>query len=435
MNIGNRLKSRRMLPLFLTLIGGTALLTSLAMLANPAPVSASSEDYPTALERYPEVVGTRLQTCALCHTADGMSTNPFGDAYMAQGRGPDALAAIESMDSDGDGYSNIQEIKALTLPGFDMDRPTAAAQEGNNIFLPILISSSASAGAAPVVQPTPLPTQSPTQPPANDPSGEKILVGAGDISICGNPGAEATAKLLDKIPGEIFTAGDNSNESATAAQLANCFHPTWGRHKARIHPAAGNHDYLSHNAAPYFAYFGAAAGSPQKGYYSYDLGAWHIVVLNSNCSQVGGCKAGSPQEQWLKADLAAHPAKCSLAVWHHARFSSGQQGNYVSMQDIWQTLYNVGTELVINGHDHVYERFAPQDPTGKADPVRGIREFIVGTGGASHNPFLRPIPNSDVRIPGVFGVLKLSLRPESYSWEFVPEAGKTQTDAGSADCH
>ncbi len=421
-------KYRRVLPFLLCLIGVAAVLASLTLFTHPSPVSANSEEMPAALVYYPDIVGTRIESCALCHTADGMYLNPYGEAYKAHGRGPNAFAAIESLDSDGDGFSNIQEIKARTFPGFSNDRPGNLGFGLNTMFLPLL-ASAPSLASAPISKPTPVPT------PPSGSSGDPTLVGAGDIAICGNPGAEATAKLLDKIPGTIFTAGDNSNDSGTASEYANCFNPAWGRHKARIRPAVGNHDYLSPNAAPYFAYFGAAAGDPNKGYYSYDVGSWHVVVINSNCSKAGGCKAGSPQEQWLKADLAAHPSKCTLAVWHHPRFSSGQQGNYVSMQDIWQALYTAGAELVINGHDHVYERFAPQDPSGRADPSRGIREFIVGTGGASHNPFKSPIANSEVRIKDVFGLLKLTLQAGSYSWQFVPEAGKTQSDSGSTACH
>lgn len=266
--------------------------------------------------------------------------------------------------------------------------------------------------------------------------GGVVLVGAGDIAICGNPGAEATAKLLDQVSGAVFAAGDTSNEEGSAAQFANCFAPTWGRHLNRIRPAVGNHEYLTPDASPYYDYFKAAAGPAGKGYYSYELGAWHIVVLNSNCSKVGGCGPGSPQETWLAADLAAHPTRCTLAYWHHPRFSSGAQGSYTSMLPIWRVLYAAGVEVVLNGHDHVYERFARQDPDGNADPARGIREFIVGTGGAAYNSFPGAfLPNSEVQGTGVFGVLKLTLYDNSYEWTFVPEAGKAFADSGREDCH
>jgi Calcineurin-like phosphoesterase len=266
-------------------------------------------------------------------------------------------------------------------------------------------------------------------------SGDPVLIGAGDIASCNSTGDEATAKLLDSIPGTIFLAGDDAYDSGTAQQFADCYDPSWGRFKDRTRPAVGNHEYITRKAQPYFDYFGTAAGDPTKGYYSYELGKWHIVVINSNCSQVAGCGAGSPQEQWLRDDLRAHPADCTLAYWHHPRFSSGEHGDTVAMQPIWQALYDAGAELVINGHDHDYERFAPQDPTGVADPARGIREFVVGTGGKNYYPLSAPVANSEVRNAFTFGVIKFTLHPTSYDWEFIPEAGKTFTDAGHGVCH
>jgi hypothetical protein len=276
----------------------------------------------------------------------------------------------------------------------------------------------------------------PDSPPPPDP----ILVGAGDIAVCGSSGSEQTAKLLDAIfaakpSGAIFTAGDNSNESGTAAQFTNCFHPTWGRHKPLIHPTPGNHDYGTSGASGYYNYFGAAGGNPKQGYYSFDLGAWHVVVLNGTCSQASGCGAGSPQEVWLRADLAASPAKCTLAVWHQPRFSSGQHGSDSTYKPFWQALHDLGAELVVNGHDHDYERFAPQNPSGAADPQKGLRQFVVGTGGAGVRSFATIRPNSQVRNSGTFGVLKLTLQAASYDWQFIPVAGKTFKDSGSTDCH
>ncbi len=266
-------------------------------------------------------------------------------------------------------------------------------------------------------------------------------MGAGDIASCSSSGDEGTAGLLDAIfsggaPGKVFAAGDNAYNSGTADEFANCYDPSWGRHKARTRPAPGNHDYNTGGASGYFGYFGDAAGEPSKGYYSYDLGAWHIVVVNSNCWEVDGCGAGSPQEQWLRADLAANPAVCTLAYWHHPRFSSsGSHGSSTLTQAIWQALYDYGAEVVINGHDHDYERFAPQDPNGVADPERGIRQFVAGTGGKGHYSFGPPIANSELRNADSFGVLKLTLHSTSFDWEFVPVAGKTFTDSGSQSCH
>ncbi len=264
---------------------------------------------------------------------------------------------------------------------------------------------------------------------------DPVLVGVGDIASCSSSGDEATAKLLDTINGTVFTTGDNVYESGTDTEFTNCYEPSWGRHKARTRPSVGNHEYGTAGASGYFNYFGAAAGERGKGYYSYDLGAWHIIVLNSNCSQVGGCGAGSAQEQWLRADLAAHPTTCTLAYWHHPRFSSGSHGNSTAVQPLWQALYDAGADVVVSGHDHNYERFAPQTPSGAADPTFGIREFVAGMGGKSHYGFGTIQPNSQVRNSDTYGVLKLTLHATSYDWQFVPETGKTFTDSGTTTCH
>jgi hypothetical protein len=261
------------------------------------------------------------------------------------------------------------------------------------------------------------------------------LVGAGDIADCSYDEDEETAKLLDNIPGTVFTLGDNVYPDGTDNEFTNCYDPTWGRHKARTRPAPGNHDYHTPDASGYFNYFGAVAGDTDKGYYSYDVGAWHVIVLNSSCGEIGGCRQNSPQGQWLQADLAANPSVCSLAYWHKPLFSSGSHhGSSSAGQDFWQLLYDAGADVILNGHEHNYERFAPQDPNGTAAPGRGIREFVVGTGGASLYPFGTPQPNSEVREGNTHGVLKLALHPTSYDWEFIPVAGKTFTDSGSASC-
>jgi hypothetical protein len=272
--------------------------------------------------------------------------------------------------------------------------------------------------------------------PAVASDSDPVLVGAGDIADCADlSGAEATAKLLDKISGTVFTAGDNVYPDGTAEQFRDCYGPTWGRHKSRTRPSAGNHDFHSGGATPYFLYFGAAAGDPKTGAYSYDLGAWHIIVLNSECEPAGGCGPGSPQEKWLKQDLQAHPAACTLAYWHKPLFSSGgTHGNDPSTKAFWDDLYAAHAALILGGHDHDYERFAPQDPEGKLDPAHGIREFVVGTGGKSHRPFGKPLSTTELRNTDTFGVLKLTLHPKAYDWEFIPEAGKTFRDAGSGTC-
>lgn len=263
-----------------------------------------------------------------------------------------------------------------------------------------------------------------------------VLVGAGDISDCTDPtGAEATAKLLEKIPGTVFAAGDLAYPDGSKANF-ECYDKTWGRVKSRTRPAPGNHEFHSSGATPYFEYFGAAAGDPKHGYYSYELGSWHIIVLNSECKDVGGCDSGSAQEKWLRADLAAHPVACTLAYWHKPLFSSGNaHGNDLTVKPLWQALYEANADVIIGGHDHDYERFAPQNPEGVADSKRGIREFVVGTGGKNHRPFGEPRPNSESRDATAFGVLKLTLKPNSYEWQFMPEAGKSFTDSGSGNCH
>ncbi len=270
----------------------------------------------------------------------------------------------------------------------------------------------------------------------DDTQQEAVLIGAGDIADCSDlAGAEATAKLLEANPGTVMALGDLAYPNGTPDDF-KCYHKTWGRVKDRTRPAVGNHEFHSTGASYYFQYFGSAAGDPKTGYYSYDLGAWHIVVLNSECQQVGGCEAGSSQEKWLRADLAAHPVGCTLAYFHKPRFSSGlNHGNDPEVGAFWKALYDYNAELILNGHDHDYERFAPQDPGGNADPKRGIREFVVGTGGKNHREFGIHKSNSEVRNNHAFGVLKLTLKTTGYDWKFIPEAGKTFTDSGSGSCH
>lgn len=270
-------------------------------------------------------------------------------------------------------------------------------------------------------------------------SNDAVLVGAGDIATCGElEGAEATAKLIDKIPGTVFAVGDLAYPDGSDEQFAKCYGPTWGRFKDRTRPAPGNHEYHSDGASGYAHYFGVAAGDPKTGYYSYDLGAWHVIVLNSECEDVGGCGTESAQGQWLRHDLSQHHAACMLAYFHKPLFSSGvAHGNNLTMKPLWQALYDAGADVVINGHDHHYERFAPQDPDGHGDAQRGIREFVVGTGGKTTHRTLAasPQPNSEVRNADTFGVLKLNLRATGYDWKFIPEAGKNFTDSGSGVCH
>jgi hypothetical protein len=269
------------------------------------------------------------------------------------------------------------------------------------------------------------------------PAGTVVLAGAGDIA---HPGPEdfQTAALLDAIdPDVVFTLGDNAYEDGTPDQFAAWYEPTWGRFKAKTRPAPGNHDYRTPGAAGYFGYFGARAGDPATGYYSYDVGSWHVVVLNTNgegpCATIP-CHSGSAQERWLRADLEASQKPCTLAYWHHPRYSIGPEGNAPATQALWQALHAEEVELVLAGSNHNYQRWKPMNAAGQVDAARGIRSFVVGTGGKTPHP-LRSHPNVEAANTGTPGVLKLTLRPGAYDWQFVPVAGRTFTDAGSARCH
>jgi len=263
-----------------------------------------------------------------------------------------------------------------------------------------------------------------------------IFSGAGDIGTCNSNNDEATAKLLDNIPGPVFILGDNVYDNGTTSEFNNCYAPTWGRHKARTYPSAGNHDYNTSGATGYYNYFGAAAGDPTKGYYSFDLGAWHVIVLNSNISMT----TTSAQNKWLQADLAAHSNLCTLAYWHHPLYSStGGTGSggvtYSSVRPLWDVLYPGGADLVLGGHRHFYERLGPMKPNGSRDDVFGVREIIAGTGGRSGGQVSNKFPTSETSEGSTYGVLKLYLYEDSYAWRFIPIAGKTYTDTGSTACH
>lgn len=279
------------------------------------------------------------------------------------------------------------------------------------------------------------PTDAPTTAPTGEAPDSAVLIAAGDIASCTSNGDSATAKLLDDLAGTIATLGDNVYPDGTAGQFGDCYDPIWGRQLARTRPAPGNHDYETPGAAGYFAYFGAAAGDPKTGYYAYDLGGWRIYALNSNCDEIGGCGGGSAQVAWLTADLAAHPSQCVLAYWHHPRYSSGRHGSQASTDVLWDTLYDTGAEIVLNGHDHSYERFAPQSDSGQVDPEAGIVEFVVGTGGFTHYEFPHALATSRARNNTAFGVLELTLSPGAWSSRFIPIAGQTYTDVSSGTCH
>ena len=280
-----------------------------------------------------------------------------------------------------------------------------------------------------------------TPPPAKTPE-TAVLVGAGDIASCKNlEGSRATAALIEQIPGTVFAAGDLAYEKGSDEDFRSCYGATWGRFKDRTRPALGNHEYgLPGPAKAYFQYWGTRAGPASKGYYSYDLGPWHIVVLNTNCAAegVGGCGSGSAQDTWLREDLAAHTNVCTLAYGHHALFSSGifkSHAVHPELKALWQDLYAAHADLILAGHEHSYERFAPQDPDGHADAKNGIREIVVGTGGRSHDLLGFAMTNSEARDWSTYGVIKLTLAPGSYTWEFIPAAGGSFHDSGSGTCH
>jgi acid phosphatase type 7 len=267
------------------------------------------------------------------------------------------------------------------------------------------------------------------------------LVAAGDIACAPGELVESyqcrqgdTARLVARLrPAAVAPLGDLQYETGSPAQFAGSWARSWGRLRASVHPAIGNHEYGTPGAAGYFGTFGARAGKAGEGWYSYELGSWHVVVLNANCGIVG-CGPGSPQERWLRTDLARHRARCTLAYWHQPRFSSGLHGSDPALATFWRDLQRAGAEVVLSGHDHDYERFAPQDASGRADPRRGIVQFVVGTGGKSQYPIFGARPNSRVRGNG-FGVLELTLGRGRWAWRFVPGRGERLRDAGTARCH
>jgi len=285
---------------------------------------------------------------------------------------------------------------------------------------------------------------------ANDP----VIAAAGDIACDGTSGASQSAgdkddysvngcqqartaaELRAKNYTAILPLGDEQYPDGSPTQFASSYAKTWGASQAPVHPVPGNHEYHTTGAAGYFSFFQSAAGDPAKGYYSWDLPGWHFIAINANCSAVGGCNTGSPEDQWLKADLASHHAACTLAYWHQPRFSSAHHHSDATYQPFWDDLYAAKADVVLNGHDHDYERFASQTPTGAPDPTGGIREFVVGTGGKSHYEFTAIEPNSEVRNNTTFGIIELTLHPHGYDWHFLPAPGTgTFTDRGSASCH
>jgi hypothetical protein len=297
--------------------------------------------------------------------------------------------------------------------------------------LPVVMSCS-SGGVERVASTISTPSTASTTAP-----GPPRIVAAGDIALCNSPASD-TALLLDDLPGTVAVLGDGGGASGKLEKnYLRCYDPTWGRHRARTRPVPGDNDYeASETASGYFEYFDDLAGEPDKGYYAYDLGDWRVIALNSNCDAIGGCHAGSPQEQWLRFELATDPKPCTLAYWHHARFASGRQGNTLEVAPLWQALYDAGADVVLAAHNHLYERFAPLDAAGRIDQDRGIRSFVVGTGGDGLDPLASaPVPGSEVRNNTTHGVLDVSLESGRFTWRFVPAEGGFFTDEGTAFCH
>jgi hypothetical protein len=359
-------------------------------------------------------------------------------------------------------------VKVSDLSGSGKNLGTVAigrAQLGENsahVFTVRFDTVCVDVARCPSTIPTPTPTPTPSPVPTLPP-GDAMVMAAGDIA-CGVESSGgtcvqgATSDLIAaQQPNAVLLLGDDQYECGQLTDFNHYFDPSWGRVKSSIHPAIGNHEYNvqtdptrpCYGAAPgapgYWSYFGGAShpldpscGVSCTGYYSFDVGAWHVIAINSNCGQVsGGCGAGSAQEKWLRQDLAAHPNACTLAYWHHPLYSSGQWGNNTSMKAVWQALYDYGADVVLTGHDHDYEQFAPQDANGNLDNAFGIREFVVGTGGRNLGPFTALKANSEVFNRTSFGVLKLMFHANGFDWQFVPAAGSAPIPgaSGNATCH
>lgn len=257
---------------------------------------------------------------------------------------------------------------------------------------------------------------------------EAVVLAAGDIAACGSGGDERTATLLDSNRGTVLALGDLAYDSGTLEEFQACFGPSWGRHKRRIRPAPGNHEYNS-DASGYFGYFGRAAGPAGRGYYSFELGSWHILSLNSE----RGTDAGGAQVRWLRADLARTRARCVLAFWHRPRWSSGEYADDARVAPLWNALYDARADIVLSGHDHNYQRYPPMNKRGAIARARGIRSFVVGTGGRDRYG-LRADSRRRAATDSTWGVLRLTLRPAGYRWRFVPVAGGSYRDSGSGTC-
>ena len=376
------------------------------------------------------------------HEVRPVAANDWGETTITYANAPPRGAVLATAGPVTTGQWSSVDVTAAVQG----NRSVSLALTGTSGTVTRYASREVGAKAPRLVVETPVTTTTASTVPP--PPGDPVLAAAGDIAcdpfdpaFNGGDGTasrcrmKATSDLLTALePTAVAALGDNQYKGGTLEQFNTSFHLSWGRLKDVIHPAIGNHEIRGdRNAAGYYSYFGAAAGDPTKGYYSYDVGAWHVVVLNGNCKRVP-CMAGSLQEQWLVADLAANPAACTLAYWHQPRFSSGTHGSDPAYTPFWQALYNAGADVVLNGHDHHYERFAPQNPGGVLDEEGGIREFVVGTGGAKLEGTGTVQANSQIRTQ-TYGVLKLTLQEGSYDWDFLPVAGESFSDKGYDNCH
>jgi hypothetical protein len=347
-------------------------------------------------------------------------------------------------DINKDGTVSILDLSIL-LSKFNTTDATADLNGDGSVTvldLSILLTQWGTSPGTSTPTPTPTPTPAPVVAAvgdiACDPASSNFNGGAGTSSYCRDRYVAQAVAAAN--PAAILILGDAQYESGTYSAFLNSFDKNWGSMKSKIKPAPGNHEYNTSGASGYYDYFNGVgvqsgqAGDRSKGYYSFNVGAWHVIALNSNCSKVA-CAAGSTQESWLRSDLAANRNVCTVAYFHHPRWSSGDHGNNSSVQDLVDALYENNADLILAGHDHSYERFAPMNASGAVDNTRGIRHFVVGSGGKNHYAFNTPLSTSQMRNADTYGFLRLTLKSTSYDWKFVPEAGKTFTDTGTTNCH
>jgi hypothetical protein len=395
---------------------------------------------------------TGPQAGRLTATADGslsVNASPWPVNSAVAGAVYTARGSVRSETPGKDVCLRLREYDGSTLVGSAQTCTTTTgawrafnalqytvAQSGTELNLLVYQVGSAATGDSFDLDGMSLTDGSPAQvPPTPAESGDPTLLAASDVASCWSSGDESVSRLLDTLAGTIAIPGDTEQNHGYAEEFQGCYDPSWGRHNARTKPAVGDHEYSTPGAAGYFDYFGSAAGTAGKGWYSYDLGAWHIVVLNSNCDEVGGCGPGSEQYQWLQQDLAANAGDCVGAYWHHPRWSAGTtHGSLDRSAPFWDLLYQYRAEWVLGGNDHTYQRFAPQAPDGTLDRERGMRQFVVGEGGTMHYPLGPPLANTEVQNTGTYGVLKLTLHAGSYDWRFIAQDGKSFTDSGSTGC-